>query len=617
MIKTVVFSILLLSCLTINGQTTTQLDSLLRKLDTQKEDTNKLNTLITIQNLFTEKEGDKKLAYMEQALQLAKKLNQPAKQAQINLDFGTYYSFRSDFEKSLKYHLECVKIAEKINQPNFQIRAYLGVGQAFQHLDTKSPRAKAYYKKAQNVAILTKDSSMLSNIYVQIAFIFYYEAKFDSTIVYHFKALELAKKKQDFKLIANIYNEIGLTYSQQEKTDLALKNYDLAIGIYNKLPQKPNLELSYVHSDIGSTYTKLKNYQKALEAFRLSLLYAKEARNAETEMEDYQYLADLYGEIKEYKLQSQFLKKYYSIKDSLFNNDNKLKLVELENDYELEKKNALIAKQEAETIKSKNQRNVFIAIAISTLLLAFILGLFYRRIQKKNTQISQQKEELQQLNQVKDRLFAVLSHDLRNPLVTLKTYFLMLSNSNISAEKKEKYTAQTLKSVNYTSDLLDNLLAWANSQLKNNTVKFSNVNLEESIDDVIALIKPQAEQKQVEIEKKITVSSTQTNQLILETILRNLLTNAVKFSHEGGKVLVSTEQRNNHLFIRVSDEGIGMNQEKIQAILQSDVSKSIGTSGEKGSGIGLVLVKELTKQINAELIIESQEGLGSVFKIKL
>lgn len=617
MIKTFVFSILLLSCLTINGQTTTQLDSLLRKLDTQKEDTNKLNSLIKIQNLLTEQQGEKKLAYMEQALQLAKKLNQPAKQAQINLDFGTYYTFRSDFEKSLKYHLECAKIAEKINHTNFQIRAYLGVGQAFQHLDTKSLRAKAYYKKAQNVAILTKDSSMLSNIYVQIAFTFYYEAKFDSTIVYHFKALELAKKQQDIKLIASIYNEIGLTYTQQEKTDLALKNYDLAIAIYNKLPQKPNLELSYVHSDIGRTYSKLKNYPKALEAFRLSLLYAKEAKNAETEMEDYQYLSDLYGEINDYKLQNQFLKKYYSIKDSLFDSDNKLKLVELENDYQLEKKNVLIAKQEAETIKSKNQRNIFIAIAISTLLLAVVLGFFYRRIQKKNTQISQQKEELQQLNQVKDRLFAVLSHDLRNPLVTLKTYFLMLSNSNISAEKKEKYTTQTLKSVNYTSDLLDNLLAWANSQLKNNTVKFSNVNLEESIDDVIALIKPQAEQKQVEIEKKIQVSSTQTNQLILETILRNLITNAVKFSREGGKVLVSTEEKNNQLFISVSDEGIGMSQEKIQAILQSDVSKSIGTSGEKGSGIGLVLVKELTKQINAELIIESQEGAGSAFKIKL
>ena len=91
----------------------------------------------------------------------------------------------------------------------------------------------------------------------------------------------------------------------------------------------------------------------------------------------------------------------------------------------------------------------------------------------------------------------------------------------------------------------------------------------------------------------------------------------MKFSHAGGKVLVSTEEKNNHLFISVSDDGIGMNQEKIQAILQSDVSKSIGTSGEKGSGIGLVLVKELTKQINAELIIESQEGVGSIFKIKL
>ncbi len=617
MIKSFIFSILLLSCLSLSGQTTTQLDSLLRKLDTQKEDTNKLNSLIKIQNLFTEKQGDKKLAYMEQALQLAKKLNQPAKQAQIYLDFGTYYTFRSDFEKSLKYHLECAKVGEQMNLPNYQIKGYLGVGQAFQRLDKHSPKARAYFKKAENVAISTKESSMLSNIYLQFAFNFYYENKFDSTLFYHFKALELAKKKQDFKLIANIYNEIGLTYSQQKKTDLALKNFDLAIDIYQKLQKKPNIELGYVYSDIGSTYTQLKNYKKALEAFKLSLAYTKEAKNVETEMEDYLYMSDLYGEIKDYKLQSQFLKKYYSIRDSLFDNDNKLQLVELENDYQLEKKNALIAKQEAETIKSINQRNIFIAIAISTLLLAVVLGLFYRRIQKKNTQISQQKEELQQLNQVKDRLFAVLSHDLRNPLVTLKTYFLMLSNSNISAEKKEKYTTQTLKSVNYTSDLLDNLLAWANSQLKNNTVKFSNINLEESIDDVIALIKPQAEQKQVEIEKKIQVSSTQTNQLILETILRNLITNAVKFSYEGGKVLVSTEEKNNHLSISVSDEGIGMNQEKIQAILQSDVSKSIGTSGEKGSGIGLVLVKELTKQINAELIIESQEGLGSVFKIKL
>jgi len=76
----------------------------------------------------------------------------------------------------------------------------------------------------------------------------------------------------------------------------------LAIEIYNKLPQKPNLELSYVHSDIGRTYAKLKNYPKALQAFRLSLSYAKEAKNAETEMEDYQYLTDLYGETKDYQL---------------------------------------------------------------------------------------------------------------------------------------------------------------------------------------------------------------------------------------------------------------------------------------------------------------------------
>lgn len=617
MIKTLLFSFLLLSSLAIFGQTNPQLDAVLHKLDTQKEDTNKLNALITIQNLFTEKEGDKKLIYLEQALQLAKKLNQPTKQAEINLAFGTYYTFRSDFEKSLKYHLECAKIAERINHVRYQIKGYLGVGQAFQHLDEKSPKAKTYYKKAQNVAIMARDSSMLSNIYVQIAFTFYYEAKFDSTLFYHFKALELAKKKQDLKLTADVYNEIGLTYTQQAKTDLALKNYDLAIGIYNKLPQKPNSELSFVYSDIGRTYAKLKNYSKALEAFRLSQFYAKEANSAETEMENYQYLADLYGEMKNYQLQSQFLKKYYAIKDSLFDNDNKLKLVELENEYQIEKKNALIAKQEAETVKSKNQRNIFIAIALSTLLLAVILGVSYRRIEKKNNQISQQKEELQQLNHVKDRLFAILSHDLRNPLTTLKAYFLMLSLPNLSTEKKEKYTNQTLQAVSSTSELIDNLLLWANAQLRNQEVNLTNISLRETIADVVALIKPQADAKNIEIVQQIAIENVISNQNILATILRNLLTNAIKFSRNDSGIMVSAYTHNNENYISIKDNGVGMSSDKIRTILQREISKSVGTSGEKGSGIGLFLVRELTKQINAELIIESQEGVGSRFIVKV
>jgi signal transduction histidine kinase len=342
---------------------------------------------------------------------------------------------------------------------------------------------------------------------------------------------------------------------------------------------------------------------------------AKKAENPETEMENYDYLANAYENIKDYKNQSISLKKYYSIKDSLFNSDSKNKIAELEADFQIEKKNTEIARKEIQINQVNYQRKVWGAVALFLMTLVGFLGYFYRKLKTKNQEIGKQKEELQQLNHVKDRLFAVLSHDLRNPLATLKTYFSLISKPDLLPEKKETYTQQTLKAVNSTSELMDNLLLWANSQIRNHKLTLTQIDLDETIEHTLELVELQAQQKAVHIVSQIEVKEVIANQNALETILRNLLTNAIKFSPSNSTVTIKSFYENNRITISVSDEGIGLSPEKMEGIYKSEITNTSGTMGEKGSGLGLILVRELAKQINANLAVESKEGLGSSFKI--
>lgn len=613
---------LLLICIFLNsfslwGQSEIELEKLLQNLKNTEVDSSRLKTLMQIVDLLGSIKSPQQLEYIDQAENLAKTLKNNRLLVRVYNSRGNYYTHRGDFKKSLESFLEGAKVIEKIGDDKMLVAAYLGIGQAFSHLGQNHKKAKDYYDKAEALVMKIKDTKNYSSVFEQIAFYYYYENDFDLCLKYHFKALEFAKKYNTDGEIGNILNEIGLTYIQKGQNKTALENLEKARVIYQKLPDLPLTELAYVYSDMGLAYAKIGNSAMAMESYQKSIEYAQKAENPETVMENYGYLAELYEKQKDYRNEAAFLKKYYSIKDSLFNSDSKNKITELEADFQIEKKNTELAQKEIEINESNYQRKIWGGIAIFLLILFGVLGYFYRKIQTKSQQISQQKEELQQLNHVKDRLFAVLSHDLRNPLATLKAYFSMLYLPTLSAEKREKYSQQTLQAVNSTSELMDNLLLWTNSQLKSREVNLTHVSLQETIENVVELVKPQAEQKHIEVVKKLEVLTAVSNQNILEIILRNFLTNAIKFSPNESKVVVSTYVKNTDTYICVRDSGIGMNQEKIQSILNNETSKSIGTSGEKGSGIGLLLVRELVQQINAKLIIESQEGVGSSFIVKV
>ena len=383
-------------------------------------------------------------------------------------------------------------------------------------------------------------------------------------------------------------------------------------------------DLAATYNNIAATYAQAGNYAKAKEAFDKSIALSQQSGGRSIEMENYRNLSDMYGDMKSYEQQTIYLKKYYNLKDSIFSADNKNQLTQLEADYHLEQKNGEIVKQEAEVQKQKNQRNIFIIIALGAALLLTALGIFYSRIKKKNKlleekniQINQQKDELQTLNNVKDKLFSIISHDLRNPLVTLRSYLSLADNESLPAEKRQQFKAQTMQAVLQTSDMLDNLLAWANLQIKNTKANITPVNVNDAVQDAINIVQAQAQQKNITIHKDIQAPTVLADENILAIALRNILTNAVKYSNEGQHIHITSLKEEENVSLSIQDEGVGMTAEQLQQLQLSENESTQGTKGEKGSGLGIFLVKELLEKTYGRLIIKSEKNKGSNFIINL
>ena len=382
--------------------------------------------------------------------------------------------------------------------------------------------------------------------------------------------------------------------------------------------------LAMVYNNIGATYAQAKQFQPAQLAFDTSILFSKEAGLSNVLMENYRNVADMYADMKSFENEANYLRLCYNLKDSLFSADKKNQLTQLDADYRIEKKNAELATTEAEVVKRESQRNIFVIIAIAAAALLAGLAFFYSRIRNKNVllhqqndTIQQQNQQLQTLNSVKDRLFSIISHDLRNPLVTLQSYLSLTGNKDMPEEKKELYRLQTSNAVTQTSHMLDNLLAWANMQIKNTKASITPVDVDELVADTKSGAMAQASQKQIIIHEDLAVTTVPGDYNILSIALRNLLTNAIKFSDKEGSIWINAEKKNNEVVLSVKDEGVGMDQQQLAELHTQQQSSSAGTAGEKGTGLGLYLVQELLQKINARLEVKSEKGQGSVFSIIL
>ncbi len=269
----------------------------------------------------------------------------------------------------------------------------------------------------------------------------------------------------------------------------------------------------------------------------------------------------------------------------------------------------------------------FRLIVIFTIIF-IVLSIFLSRVRSlKNQKILLEKSvalktsELQELNVSKDKFFSIIAHDLKNPFNSIIGFSEMLKEEITSGDLNNsgKYAGMIYDSATQTFRLLENLLEWASSQRGKMSFTPVQIDLGELIKDEFIIAGDLAKGKNIELKSYITDTITiVADKNMIRTIMRNLITNAVKFTHKNGMVKVNAVSCKNYLEISVSDSGIGMSKETMAKLFKIDANLSTsGTENERGTGLGLFLCKEFADKHNGKILVESEEGKGSTFKLLL
>lgn len=240
---------------------------------------------------------------------------------------------------------------------------------------------------------------------------------------------------------------------------------------------------------------------------------------------------------------------------------------------------------------------------------------------KAEEELVKSNEELQKLNRQKDKLFSVIAHDLKNTVTgPLGLYELIFSDyESLSKEELLEYLQMLRKSTINQSDLLNDLLMWSRNQFKDNKVNPERIHLAGIANTVIQHMESSATDKSINIENQIGDNIfINADPDMLKTILRNLVNNAIKFSHIGGSVWVDAQKMKDKVSISVSDGGVGMTDETIEKIFNKDVHYTTpGTKGEKGSGLGLDLCVDFVEKHNGSIKANSKPGEGTTITVIL
>jgi two-component system sensor histidine kinase/response regulator len=242
----------------------------------------------------------------------------------------------------------------------------------------------------------------------------------------------------------------------------------------------------------------------------------------------------------------------------------------------------------------------------------------HNRLREQHAQIQQQTAELAELNALKNKMFGIISHDLKLPMYALRNLFRNVQEKKMSATELKKSVPDILNDLNYTVGLMDNLLHWAKAQMEADLVHPEEVDIEESIQDVLKLLSLQAKTKRIHI-----TLSTQPGMYGLidknmnTLVLRNLLSNAIKFTPEDGHISIGAHEHHSFLEVFVKDSGAGISNEALRKINNRDFYTTKGTASESGTGLGLMLCKEFLARNNTQLHIESEPGNGSTFSYSI
>lgn len=261
---------------------------------------------------------------------------------------------------------------------------------------------------------------------------------------------------------------------------------------------------------------------------------------------------------------------------------------------------------------------VFFNIASSLVFIVVTVGFFKNIIYNNTKQIEAQRLKLHAMNRDKERVFSIIAHDMQSPMATLENMVGAWRQRIHSGYVPEKFIVRLQQQIVQQRAVLENLLEWSSSSMRGLHEHGSDVCIKELITDVVSFFELQYILKKLEfvvdIDSKDTAYADRKHLII---IFRNLISNAIKFSHVGGEIRINSSKDDTYLYVHIQDQGIGILPEKANMLFSTVQQRSIGTDDEPGAGLGLALCNELINLNKCTIHVESVPGRGSVFTIGL
>ena len=437
---------------------------------------------------------------------------------------------------------------------------------------------------------------------------------------YHELALKEAQNINDTLWTGIAGGNLAATYfklGRYAEAEPYLRN-DVKISLDNKMYQSAAGALSV----IGNIYFNKGDYKKAKQYLDSSLVLLnkeyKETEYATTRATIYTIMADYYAKQQKFDTAFKLYVKAAAIKDTLTQqkllNEVRTKLNEFNLTRDRQQQQLIKT-----TIAEKKRAEI---ILISILLFACIVIGFtvFSIVQKQriNKVLKEKAAIKEKANQAKNKIFSVIGHDLRSPLSSLKNMFDLLADGTMSKEEVYMLLPAVQQSINSLYSSTDSLLNWAHTQMEGMQAKPETVNISKVINLVFMLLEPAALAKNIKLINSTPGNCTAYADINhVEIIIRNLVSNAIKFTPPHGTVTLSTITHNDKVIISVADTGIGITDNIMKTLFTAGNSSTVGTSGERGIGLGLNISRELTATNNGKIWVEKNEPGGSVFKVEM
>lgn len=498
-----------------------------------------------------------------------------------------------------------------------------------------------YYNKALGVAKKINSSYKLNSVYYNLINLYKAQGKWNNSLTVENEKLKLSRSSGNKKALTNDLINIAYTQRKLKQYNEAIKNLEEALKI--SLFEIKNEQLTIkCYKELANNCQLLGNKEKYNEY--TNLIKRIETEKTTNALENRTTNAENRAKVKENELE-ETSSKLEEVSDSLVTVSDSLtkaQKITREQQLEIDLKTAHILQQETEL-----KINKYIIFFLIIIFLVALLGIifWYREYNKKNEEhkiVLQQKEELHQQkeeiqaqsdelefqrdelyrsNKTKEKLLSVVAHDLKNPIHALIGFSDLLVNDkdNLSIEEKEQYIEYIHNSSLQIHNLLENLLKWAQSQSSSIKYQPESVNVNEIIDINLSLFAESGIKKQITlIADKKSNEHIFADKNMINTVIRNLINNAIKFTDKEGKISVSTVKTDGFIEISVTDTGVGMTDDIINKILQTEeFHSSTGTMDEPGTGLGLAICKEFLATHESKLQILSQPGKGSTFSFKI